>query len=261
GGGGSASDLDGNLKKFLQVSLWIAECVYVVWLFFLPYAPGDPIWAISPETVNSLLGLSLNFFFILPLSNSAAGIHLLEAPILHPVSEGLFNLVIGWTFLFAPLLYSDRRRDRYQGSIDVLWCLQMLLTNTFLIPYMAIRLNDAAKGAPPCSKLGSLVTKGASVVGVIGGLACLSSVLWAVYGRGSGYGGLGDRLVFLQDYVGSERLAYAFVWDILLYSVFQPWLIGDNIERGKNGGVLNVVRFFPVVGLVLYCLLLDAEEK
>lgn len=28
------------------------------------------MWAISKETVNSLIGLSLNFFFILPLMNS-----------------------------------------------------------------------------------------------------------------------------------------------------------------------------------------------
>lgn len=28
------------------------------------------MWAISSETVNSLVGLSLNFFFILPLMNS-----------------------------------------------------------------------------------------------------------------------------------------------------------------------------------------------
>lgn len=31
---------------------------------------GDPVWAISSDTVNSLVGLSLNFFFILPLMNS-----------------------------------------------------------------------------------------------------------------------------------------------------------------------------------------------
>lgn len=30
---------------------------------------GDPVWAISPATVSDLLGLSLNFFFILPIMN------------------------------------------------------------------------------------------------------------------------------------------------------------------------------------------------
>lgn len=50
----------------------------------------------------------------------------------HQVSEGLFNFVIGWTFMFAPLLFTDRKRDRYKGSLDVLWGLQMFLTNSML---------------------------------------------------------------------------------------------------------------------------------
>ncbi|CAI0451247.1 unnamed protein product [Linum tenue] len=60
---------DGS-SKAVQVALWVLEGVYIVWLFLLPYAPGDPVWAISSETVNSLIGLSLNFFFILPFLNS-----------------------------------------------------------------------------------------------------------------------------------------------------------------------------------------------
>ncbi|CAO2180885.1 unnamed protein product [Urochloa humidicola] len=31
---------------------------------------GDPVWAISQTTISDLIGLSLNFFFILPLVNS-----------------------------------------------------------------------------------------------------------------------------------------------------------------------------------------------
>lgn len=88
---------DDPLQGILRYLLWTAEAVYILWLFLLPYAPvsdslqrytssgsivqilftkslfdqqGDPVWAISSETVNSLLGLSLNFFFILPLTNS-----------------------------------------------------------------------------------------------------------------------------------------------------------------------------------------------
>jgi len=30
---------------------------------------GDPVWAISQATISDLIGLSLNFFFILPLLN------------------------------------------------------------------------------------------------------------------------------------------------------------------------------------------------
>ncbi|KAI3714402.1 hypothetical protein L1987_73003 [Smallanthus sonchifolius] len=87
----SVSELDDNTRKILQFVLWAAEGVYIIWLFLLPYAPGDPVWAISTDTINSLVGLSLNFFFILSIMNSV-GIH---APVLHPMSEGLFNFVIG----------------------------------------------------------------------------------------------------------------------------------------------------------------------
>nr|DAD31752.1 TPA_asm: hypothetical protein HUJ06_010603 [Nelumbo nucifera] len=225
---------DGQQGRVLQqLVLWTAEGVYIVWLFLLPYAPGDPVWAISSDTENSIVGLSLNFFFILPSVNSV-GIHLMEAPVLHPVSEALFNFVIGWTFMFAPLLFTDCKRDRYKGSLDVLWGLQMFLTNTFLIPYMAIRLNEADSDYAPRkpSKLGSVMTNGAAVVGLIGGAMCVLSALWAFFGRmDSDFGTMTDRWEFLLRYLGSERLAYAFIWDIFFYIIFQPWLIGDNLQN------------------------------
>lgn len=265
GGDSSVSELDGNVRILLRAVLWVAEGVYVLWLFLLPYAPGDPVWAITSETINSLIGLSLNFFLILPLINSV-GIHLMEAPVLHPMSEGLFNFVIGWTFLFAPLLFTDRKRDRYTGSLDILWGFQMFLTNTFLIPYMAIRLNEADQDSTPrkTSQLGIIMTKGAPVVGLVGGLVCLLSTLWALYGRGdNNFGDLRERWEFLLSYLGSERLAYAFIWDICLYIIFQPWLIGENLQNIQKDkiGIVNYLRFVPVVGLVAYCLCLNLDEE
>lgn len=221
------------------------------------------MWAISSATVSDLLGLSLNFFFILPFLN-AVGIHLVESPVLHPMSEGLFNFVIGWTFVFAPLLYTDIRRDRYKGSIDVLWGFQMFLTNTFLIPYMAIRLNDANvdRASKERSQLGIVMTKGAPIVGIVGGAICFISALWAFYGRIDGnFGGISERWEFLLAYLGSERLAYAFVWDICLYSIFQPWLIGANLQNVQEGkvDVVKYLRFVPVVGLFAYLVCLEPE--
>ncbi|CAM9001985.1 unnamed protein product [Rhodiola kirilowii] len=259
-------DENANQKRIVQASLWFAEAVYILWLFLLPYAPGDPVWAISPATINDLLGLSLNFFFILPLLN-AVGIHLVEAPILHPMAEGLFNFVIGWTFMFAPLLYTDIKRDRYKGSLDVLWGFQMFLTNTFLIPYMAIRLNDAdiADGtSKKRSQLGTVMTNGAPIVGLIGCAICLISAVWAFYGRPDGnFGGIPERWEFLLTYLGSERLAYAFIWDICLYSIFQPWLIGANLQNLQEGNteVVKYLRFVPVIGLVAYLLSLEPEDE
>nr|CAB3484763.1 unnamed protein product [Digitaria exilis] len=62
-------DGDGT-RSLLQAALWGAEAAYILWLFLLPYSPGDPVWAISQATISDLIGLSLNFFFILPLVNS-----------------------------------------------------------------------------------------------------------------------------------------------------------------------------------------------
>ncbi|KAM7464359.1 hypothetical protein LguiA_032480 [Lonicera macranthoides] len=259
------SEEDGNVRRFLQLILWAAEGVYILWLFLLPYAPGDPVWAISSETANSLVDLSLNFFFILPLMNSVVGITLSDAPVLHPVSEGLFNFVIGWTFMFAPLLFTDRKRDRYKGSLDVLWGFQMFLTNTFLIPYMAIRLNEADARYTPrkTSELGSIMTNGAPVVGLVGGAICVVSILWALFGRADGnFGSLTDRWEFLLSYLGSERLAYAFIWDIGLYTIFQPWLIGENLQNVQKDKVdiVKYLRFVPVFGLGAYLLFLKLDE-
>uniref|UniRef100_J3LYL5 Uncharacterized protein n=1 Tax=Oryza brachyantha TaxID=4533 RepID=J3LYL5_ORYBR len=225
---------------------------------------GDPVWAISQATISDLIGLSLNFFFILPLLNSA-GVHLLESPVLHPMAEGLFNFVIAWTVLFAPLLFTDSRRDRFKGSLDLLWGSQMFLTNTFLIPYMAIRLNDPDKdqSPPQTSKLGSVLVRGASIVGLTSGLVCIVSIAWALFGRAdAGFGGIEERWQYVQSYVFSERAAYAFVWDILLYSIFQPWLIGDNIQNVKADSTefVNSVRFVPVIGLVAYLFCLQDRD-
>ncbi|XP_054825313.1 uncharacterized protein LOC129322886 isoform X2 [Prosopis cineraria] len=224
----SGEEGDDNTKRVLQIALWIAEGIYIGWLFLLPFAPGDPVWAISKDTINSLVGLSLNFFFILPFSNF------------------------------------DRKRNRYKGSLDVLWGLQMFLTNTFLIPYMAIRLNDADDDniQSKHSQLGAVMTKGAPIVGIIGGAACLLSLWWALYGRmDANFGGIAERWDFLLDYLGSERLAYAFIWDICLYIIFQPWLIQENLQNVQETKVFTVkyLSYVPVVGLIAYLLCLDQE--
>ncbi|KAK1301331.1 hypothetical protein QJS10_CPB12g01493 [Acorus calamus] len=263
GDGGEEGGATARAAK--QAVLWAAEGAYVLWLFLLPYAPGDPVWAIDADTVNELVGLSLNFFFILPLAN-LVGIDLIHAPQLHPVSEGLFNFVIGWTLMFAPLLFTDNRRDRYKGSLDVLWGFQMFLTNTFLIPYMAIRLNEVEESSSvqEPSKLASVMVNGSVFVGLTGGAVCLLSVLWSLFGRGGeGFGGVFERWEFFVSYIGSERLANAFIWDIFLYTVFQPWLIGDNLQNvdEKSVGVVRRLRFVPVVGLVAYLLSLDYETE
>eukprot|EP00271_Cylindrocystis_brebissonii_P020019 TRINITY_DN642_c0_g3_i4.p1 TRINITY_DN642_c0_g3~~TRINITY_DN642_c0_g3_i4.p1 ORF type:complete len:223 (+),score=3.43 TRINITY_DN642_c0_g3_i4:224-892(+) len=82
--GQTMSDPGNDRDEIARAALWITYGAYMVWLFILPYAPGDPAWAIKPKSIQELLDLSLNFFFILPGLN-ALGVHTMEAPVIHPV--------------------------------------------------------------------------------------------------------------------------------------------------------------------------------
>lgn len=183
------------------------------------------------------------------------------------IHRGQAPLTIAYNlFLFLMFLL-------YQGNIGRVY-LRFVLTkasfcscvlSAFLIPYMAIRLNEADSDYTPSkrSQLGTIMTTGAPVVGLIGGAACLISVLWALFGRIDGnFGSITDRCEFLVSYLESERLAYAFIWDICLYIIFQPWLIGENLQNVQKSkvGVVNYFRFVPVVGLVAYLLCLNLDE-
>lgn len=162
----------------------------------------------------------------------------------------------------SPFFYSYFSLNfQYLAAALTYLCFSMMPT-AFLIPYMAIRLNDndVDNSRNKLSKLGTVMTSGAPVVGLIGGVICLISALWAFFGRGDGgFGSVPDRLEFFANYVGSERLAHAFLWDICLYAIFQPWLIGDNLQNVKEQKVQIVsnLRFIPVVGLVVYLLNLN----
>lgn len=131
---------------------------------------------------------------------------------------------------------------------------------------MAIRLNAASGVDSPKEpyKLVSSLTRAAPTVAIIGGAVCLFSPLWAIFGRPDvDFGGWSERVEFLGRYLGSERLAYAFIWDIVLYSIFQPWLIGDNLENLKESSVgsVRILRFVPVLGLIAYLLSLRDDKE
>lgn len=130
---------------------------------------------------------------------------------------------------------------------------------------MAIRLNEADPNTfgRKLSQLGYAMTRAAPVVGLIGGAVCVISIIWALAGRPGDFGSVMDRWDFLVSYLGSERLAYAFIWDICLYMVFQPWLIGDNLQNvdKRAVGIVNYLRLVPVVGLVAYLLCINMDEE
>ncbi|KAH9533413.1 hypothetical protein CY35_18G051400 [Sphagnum magellanicum] len=169
-----------------------------------------------------------------------------------PAYEALFNFVLGWALLFAPLLFTDRKRNRFTLSLDALWIISMFLTNTLLIPYMAIRsyqrphrdlLVEASTNATAntsgtnvqMSGLQRFMVSGAQQIAFTGAVVGIVSVIWFVIGRlDGGYGDFAERWDYFLGYIGSDRPTYAFIWDLCCYTIFQPWLIRDNYQNVRR---------------------------
>ena len=129
-----------------------------------------------------------------------------------------------------------------------------------LIPYMAIRLSrmESEKALPKEVSVieETLASEGGSkILSVVGVVVGLASIWWFCLGRlNESFGSFSDRWTFFLEYLASDRLGYAFIWDICLYTLFQPWLIGHNLSNvdKENVGITKALRYIPYVGLIAY---------
>ena len=68
----------------------------------------------------------------------------------------------------------------------------------------------------------------------------------------------------LKEIISHDRLAFSFCVDLLYYSVFQGWLVSDDMKRrGMSEGTFSaqVARYIPFYGLVYYFLVRDQLYK
>lgn len=165
---------------------------------------------------------------------------------------------------------------RLQGVFASDGLTSVFMTTAFLIPYMAIRLEtskDESESEPLTKTEGlvkllhfpslrSAMISEAFTVGAAGSVVGALTVLWFFWGR-SEFGNVADRWNFFLSYVSTDRVAYAFIWDLVLYSVFQPWLIGDNLSNVEKSRVelVRKVRFVPYIGLIAYLWSLPSNRK
>ena len=160
----------------LSVLLWVATMVYVGLLLLSPpsWLPGDPVWAIQPDTIEEILNESLNFFFILPFLN-ILGFSYLPAPMVNPAAQGFFNLAEAWIFMFLPLMIMDKRSQHLPSMM--VWGLAMFLTNVFLMPYMALRLRQVISGPQSTVNKGILARFFGALGLTVGNLAIVMVLL------------------------------------------------------------------------------------
>ncbi|KOR35762.1 MULTISPECIES: hypothetical protein [Planktothricoides] len=233
-------------NRSLAIALWIFSAIYIYLLLLSPsqqLLPGEPIWDIQPETFTEIVNESINFFFILPFLN-ALGIHYMEAPVVHPSLEALFNFAEAWIFMFLPLLLADPRGQVMPKII--IWSLAMFLTNTFLAPYMAALTMSKPTPETPMKK-GLL----ARIFGWTGLIIGMISLIWTGFGRPE-FGDLTARCQFFIHSLMIDRLTIAFCIDIILFGIFQAMLIG-NIEPPGSGK--RWLRFLPFWGLAIWLII------
>ncbi len=230
-------------KRNRQLSqlLWGLVVLYVAVLLLSPpdqLLPGEPIWAIKPDTLTEVLAESLNFFFVLPILSKLFNV---SAPTVHPAAEAFFNFAEAWIFMFLPLMWLDQRGQNLPRV--ALWGAAMFLTNVFLLPYMAQRLvqPEVSEESPEKGML-------ARSFGAVGLVVGTGAIAWLCLARPE-FGPLADRGRYFWQQLTTDRVTIAFCVDLLLFWIFQIWLMG------AVGSQIKSLRWIPFWGLAVWLLI------
>ncbi|MDJ0846370.1 nuclear transport factor 2 family protein [Crocosphaera sp.] len=206
--------------------------------------PGEPVWAVQPETIKEVINESINFFFILPILNTL-GISLMKSPVVHPAIEAQFNFAEAWIFMFLPLLLADQRIINFPKI--ALWTVAMFLTNVFLLPYMALRFKQPILETKEEHNKGFLERS----FGWIGLTVGIMAIAWLFIGRPE-FGDFSQKFDYFLTQLQSSRVVIAFAVDIVLFAVFQIILMGAVIPQQNSQRSL---RFIPFFGLAVWLIL------
>lgn len=192
-----------------------------------PAAPGNPVYATTPETLASVLHQSANFGFV-NVALNAAGLHAVPDIAENPVSEALFNFAAAWGLAFLPLMLTDRRCPRHVPT-GPLWLGSWLLTNLFLTPWMARRVergeprgDDGREGGVARALSTPLAARG---IGAVCAAMGLVAVAWLFVGRdGLGFADAGlPRVAELARLVTTSRVDYG----------EGPWVLTCLVVSGR----------------------------
>ncbi len=234
-------------QLILSKLLWFLAGTYIYILlcsspnFILP---GEPVWAVQPETIKEVISESTNFFFVLPILNTL-GISLMKSPVVHPAIEAQFNFAEAWIFMFLPLLLADKRvRDFPKFA---LWSVAMFLTNVFLLPYMAFRFKR-----PTLEKIEEPQKRILErIFGWTGLIVGITAIVWLFVGRPE-FGDLSQRIDYFITQLQSSRVVIAFAVDLVLFAIVQMILMGAVIPPENSQRPL---RFIPFFGLAFWLIL------
>ncbi|GAB4154281.1 MAG: hypothetical protein Fur0046_34200 [Cyanobacteria bacterium J069] len=226
----------------VSLLLWAVWIVYVGYLLLSDLPPGPSLLHTSPATLQEAIALSLNFGLVLPAVFPSV------APVLHPMLEALFNLTVGWGLLFWGFALDGRGQ---RVPIFPFLVGTAFLTNVFYLPWLALRRANPEPPSLPLSRW-ERVSESRLWPLMLGAIA-LCSLGWAVFAR-SDFGDWPTRWASMMAILKGDRLAYSFAVDLLVFWLFQGWLVPDDMARRQwvNPGMLWTARLLPFVGLLTY---------
>ncbi|KAL7554525.1 hypothetical protein ACHAWF_017985 [Thalassiosira exigua] len=256
--------------RYIPAFVWIAYN-YIVF-FSDGILPGANALQLEPRTWEEVRDLSLNFFLVAP------ALELPFSPSVHPMLEGVFNLLLAWAAMFAGFL-SDEREDKpnLMPFGPTLVGMQFL-TSAFLLPYLFLRTSEPRGDVTEERKVVYAEDIDGAVQSAVGewrplGLALggvgIASILWALFARQEEFGAdFGGRCASFADLLSVDRVGSSFLVDLAIFALFQGWFVDDDLRRrgilieegvvvgegeSNNLEVLrNVAKYVPFLGLAAY---------
>ena len=238
--------------RLLPASMWIA---YIAIVFFSDgILPGANALVLEQRTWEEVRDLSLNFFLVSPILN------LPFAPVVHPMLEGVFNLLLAWAAMFAGFLSDERRTKPNLLPFEPIVIGMQFLTSAFFLPYLAFRSSedDEIKETIYKEDMGSVqATIGEwRPLGAFLGAVGTTSIGWAFLARPE-FGDFAQRYASFLELLSVDRVGSSFLVDLVIFALFQGWFVDDDMKRrgvvvNEMVPLKNVAKFLPFFGLALY---------
>jgi ketosteroid isomerase-like protein len=236
--------------RLVPAFLWVA---YMYILFISDgILPGANALQLEQRTWEEVRDLSLNFFLVSPLLN------LPFAPVVHPMLEGVFNLLLAWAAMFAGFLSDERRNKPNLLPFGLILVGMQFLTSGFLLPYLFTRNGETDFEVYKDDIDGEFQAKLGEwrPLGVFLGSIGTMSIVWGLFARPE-FGEFNVRYQSFMDLLSIDRVGSSFLVDLAIFAAFQGWFIDDDLQRRgvqSNEEIVlrNVGKYVPFFGLAYY---------
>lgn len=240
--------------RYIPATMWLAY-MYIVF-FSDDILPGANALSLEQRTWEEVRDLSINFFLVSPILN------LPFAPTVHPMLEGVFNLLLAWAAMFAGFLSDERKIKPNVFDFGPAVIGMQFLTSAFLLPYLFFRTsekNEEDIGIVYKEDISGTVQPVIAEwkpLGLFLGSVGTGSIFWAFMGRPE-FGEFSERYSTFMDLLSIDRVGSSFLVDLAIFALFQGWFIDDDLlRRGVQKQEMlvlrNTAKFIPFFGLAAY---------